>query len=104
MTAPNPAKGPPDDETIGVTATYLPARQPAQLTFPETAGVGAVKTGIMEKFGVAEGPTPDGQGQIVFQLFDKDEQLTDMSRTIGDVAAPSRHVKLNLVKQIVQGS
>lgn len=104
MTAPNPLNGPPDDKTIGVTATYLPARQPAQLTFSESAGVAAVKTGIMEKFGVAEGPTPDGQSQIVFQLFDRDEQLTDMSRTIGDVAAPARHVKLNLVKQIVQGS
>lgn len=104
MTSPNPAKGPPDKTTIEVTAIYLPARQPAQLKFPETASVGEVKAGIMDKFGVAEGPTPDGQGQLVFQLFDQDEQLTDMSRTIGDVAAPARHVKLNLVKQIIQGS
>lgn len=103
MNVPNPSKGTPEDKTIKVTATYLPARQPAQLAFSETASVGSVKSGIMEKFGVAEGPTPDGQGQIVFQLFDMNEQLTDMSRTIGDVAAPARHVKLNLVKQIVQG-
>lgn len=104
MTVPNPSNGPPDQTLIGVTATYLPARQPAQLKFPETASVGDVKSGIMDKFGVAEGPTPDGQGQIVFQVFDQNEQLTDMSRTIGDVAGPARHVKLNLVKQIIQGN
>ena len=103
MTETHSAKVPPDETTIGVTATYLPARQPAQLKFPDTASVGEVKSGIMEKFGVAEVPTPDGQGQIVFQIFDQDQQLTDMSRTIGDVATPARHLKLNLVKQIVQG-
>lgn len=103
MTATNSSKGQPDQTLIGVTATYLPARQPAQLKFAEVTSVGDVKTGIMAAFGVAEGPTPDGQAQIVYQVFDQNEQLTDMSRTIGDVAAPARHVKLNLVKQIIQG-
>lgn len=103
MTAPNTSQGQPNQTLIGVTATYLPARQPAQLKFAEATSLAEVKAGIMAEFGVAEGSTPDGQSQIVFQVFDQNEQLTDMSRTIGQVAAPARHVKLNLVKQIVQG-
>lgn len=88
---------------ISVTINYLPARKPLQLEFPADATLNSVKAEAMNKLGVKEETLPDGT-QIVFQLFDDDEQLTDLSRTIGDVAAPGRHAKLNLVKQIVQGA
>jgi len=97
-----PADGPHEGH-IRLTATYLPARKPFQDDFPESATVGDVKAAILTGFGVSEGPAPGG-GQIVFQLFDSEGELTDMSRTIADVAAPGRHAKLNLVKQIIQGA
>ena len=94
--------GGPSGSQIEVTATYAPARKPFQDKFADEASLGEVKGAIMTAFGVSEGPAPNG-GQVVFQLFDKDGELTDMTRTIADVAAPGRHAKLNLVKQIIQG-
>ena len=94
----------PHDGQVRVTTTYLPARKPVQLDFAEDTPLGDVKAAIMGKFGVEEGPTPDGQSQVVFQLFEKDGQLTDLTRTIGNVATPGLHAKLNLVKQIIQGT
>lgn len=96
------AEGPPDD--IHVTVTLVTARKPAQFDFPEETPLSAVKAQAMDEFGVEEGPTPDGQGQVVYQIFDKTQELTDLTRTIGAIAAPGRHAKLNLVKQIIQGS
>jgi hypothetical protein len=99
-------KGPqgPHEGHIQVTATYVPARKPFEGDFPENATVGEVKAAIMTAFGIEQGPTPDGKGQVVFHLFDKTGELTDMGRTIADVAAPGRHAQLNLVKQIIQGA
>lgn len=88
---------------IQVTVTYLPARKPANLKFPATTPLSAVKAAVLNEFGVAEGPTPDGQSQIVFFLYDDDRQLTDLSQEVGSVADHGHHAKLKLVKQIVQG-
>jgi hypothetical protein len=93
----------PKPKDIKVTITYLPARRPLQLEVPPTTTVGALKAQALEAFKEKEGPTPDGQGQIVFSLFDDERQLTDLDETIGAVVGKSGHAKLKLVKQIVQG-
>jgi hypothetical protein len=96
--------GPGHGETsIKVTITYLAARKPAEFVFPANTTLEKVKQAAMDEFRVTEGPTPDGQSRIVFFLYDDEQQLTDLSRTIGDIADHSRHVKLKLVKQIIQG-
>lgn len=95
------AEGPPDD--IHVTVTLVTARSPAQFDFPGETALSVVKAEAMNEFGVEEGPTPDGQGQVVYQIFAKTQELTDLTQTIGAIAAPGRHAKLNLVKQIIQG-
>lgn len=88
---------------IQVTATYLPARKPAQLDFSADTTLADVKAAILAEFKVVEGPAPDGQSQIVFQIYDDQQQLSDFSVTIGAIAAPGHHATLKLVKQIIQG-
>jgi len=97
-----PGKG-PKPKDIKVTITYLSARKPLQLEEPPTTTIGAIKAQALDAFGVQEGPTPDGQGQIVFKLYDDDRELTDLHETIDAVAGNSGHAKLKLVKQILQG-
>ena len=89
--------------TIQVAATYLAARKPANLKFPAVTPLSEVKAAILDAFKLEEGPTPDGQSQIVYHLYDGEAKLTDLSRTIGSVAEPGKHAKLNIVKQIIQG-
>jgi len=93
----------PKAKDIKVTITYLPARRPLELEVPPTTTVGTLKAKALEAFKEKEGPTPDGQGQIVFKLFDDERELTDLEETIGTVAGNSGHAKLKLVKQILQG-
>lgn len=97
-----PADSDPSND-IQVTVTYLPARKPAHLKFPAITPLSQVKAAILDEFNVAEGPTPDGQSQVVFFLYDDGQQLTDLSRSIGSVPEHGLHAKLKLVKQIVQG-
>lgn len=105
MTQETKIKAGDDDPSndIQVTVTYLPARKPANFKFPATTPLSAVKAAVLNEFGVAEGPTPDGQSQVVFFLYDDDRQLTDLSQGIGSIADHGHHAKLKLVKQIVQG-
>ena len=93
----------PKPKDVKVTITYLPARKPLQLEVPPSTTVGALKAQALEAFKEKEGPTPDGQGQVVFSLFDDERELTDLNETIASVAGKSGHAKLKLVKQIVQG-
>lgn len=93
----------PKPKDIKVTITYLPARRPLQLEVPPITTVGTLKAQALEAFKEKEGPTDDGQGQIVFKLYDDERELTDLGETIGAVAGHSGHAKLKLVKQILQG-
>ncbi len=97
-----PAEG-SKPKNMKVTITYLPARKPLVLDVPQSTTIGTLKSKALDAFKEKEGPTPDGQGQIVFSLFDADHQLTDLDETIGASAGSSGHVKLKLVKQIIQG-
>ena len=93
----------PKPKDLNVTITYLSARKPLQLKVPPATAVGTLKAEALTAFKEKEGPTPDGQGQVVFKLYDDERELTDLDETIGAVAGNSGHAKLKLVKQILQG-
>lgn len=91
-------------DTLRVTVRYAAALKPfidEDANRNET--LGALRSRVLEKFELTDGGTaPDG-GAIVYKLYHGKDEITDLSRTLGDIAGHARDLQLKLSQFIQQG-
>lgn len=92
-------------DTLRVTVRYAAALKPFS---DEDASRGetlaALKVRVLDKFGLVEGAsTPDGS-TFVYKLYHGKDELTDLSRPLGDVAGNAGALQLKLSQFIQQGA
>jgi hypothetical protein len=88
---------------LKVLVTYIGAGQPFDdPAASATETLGHLKGRVLEHFHLTEGGTPDG-GQVTYRLFDGKTELTDLSKTLGDIAGGKPVVHLKLNEHVTQG-
>ncbi len=87
---------------LNVTVTYPAAGEPFHEhgDSPEEA-LASLKVRVLTYFGLEEGD--QGGSQVTYVFFKGKERLTDLSVTLGSLAADAGALALKLSQQIVQG-
>lgn len=89
--------------TVRVTVHYVAAERPFQDHHADPdETVGHLKERVLHAFGLAEGPTGDGN-QVTYSLFEQRKPLEDMGQSLGDLAGRDCGLQLKLVQQLIQG-
>lgn len=88
---------------VRVVVHYVAAERPFQDRDADPAEtVGQLKDRVLCAFGLAEGPTGDGN-QIVYTLFEGRDPLENLGQSLGDLAGRDCGLQLKLVQQLIQG-
>lgn len=91
-------------EMLKVIVTYPPAVKPFkddEASREET--LSALKSRILNGFGVAEGSAPDGN-QVTYHLYDGKTPLEDLTVTLGVIAGDRPTLTLKLAQRLTQGT
>lgn len=88
---------------IHVTVHYPAAARPFQGEFDRATTVGALKTVVLDAFGLVEGATGDGN-TVTYELYHEKDRLDNLSQTLGDLAEQQHALQLKLAQVITQGS
>ena len=89
--------------SLNVTVTYPAAGQPFhEKEGPVSETLGSLKARALNFFGLSEGE--EGGQRISYFLFKGKEKLTDLSVTLGSLAAKAEALHLKLVQHIEQGA
>lgn len=87
---------------IGVTVRYAAAIHPFKEEASRNETLATLKVHALNAFSLHEGPLPDGT-IATYKLFHGKQELTDLSRTVGDLAGHSRELELKLSQHLTQG-
>jgi hypothetical protein len=89
---------------IEVTVRYAAAVEPYREKNASASEVlSTLKANALAAFGLVEGAVTDG-GTFTYKLFNKKDELTDLSRTLGDVAGQAHALELKVSQEVKQGS
>lgn len=89
--------------TMNLVVHFAAAGEPFKDQHAESSEtVGHLKQRVLDFFELTEGGMPDGN-VTTYTLYHAKEPLTDLSRTLGDLAGHKKELQLKLSQQIVQG-
>lgn len=91
-------------DTINVTVRYAAAPKPFHDNDADrTETLSSLRSRVLEMFGLIDGEaTPEGN-LITYKLYHEKAELTDLSRTLADVAGQAGALPLKLSQFIQQG-
>lgn len=85
------------DKNIKVQVHYMAANKPFEADEPPETTVGQLKATVLNAFGLKEG------GGKTYPLFNKKEELTNPSQTLGEIAGDKHDLNLKLEEVLIQG-
>jgi hypothetical protein len=88
-------------QQIGVKVVYPSGHHPAEKDFPPETLLQEVKQFAVTFFGLQEGP--DGQNQIVFFLYHKDDKIENLGQPLSAIADGHKNVNFRLAKEVIAG-
>jgi len=63
----------------------------------------SLKNRVLTAFGLSESTLPDGN-VVTYHLFLERQEVTDLTQTLGFLAAGKKELQFNLVQRLTQGS
>lgn len=89
--------------SVRLVLHYVAAEKPFHDRSADPAEtVGHLKERVLRAFGLAEGPTGDGN-QVVYALYEQRKPLEDPNQSLGELAGQDCMLQLKLVQQLIQG-
>lgn len=97
-------RGRPAHTTLKVKVKYAAAAKPFEdESADRNETTNSLKARALTAFGLREESLPDGN-VVTYKLYHGKEELTDESRTLGDIAGQAHAVEFKLSQFIRQGS
>jgi len=88
--------------TVKVTVRYAAAKKPFTQDAAGTEPLSTLKQAVLDEFGLTEGASVEG-GVASYKLYYGRDELTDLTRTVGDVTGHAAALELKLSQVLTQG-